>query len=67
MSLKSNFLENKAKGNIIPQKDDIAFALRRRLHRHLRGVEHILNKDAVAGCGIIDHNVCHSSDKLAVL
>lgn len=38
MSLKSNFLENKVKGNIIPQKDDIAFALRRRLHRHLRGI-----------------------------
>ena len=29
--------------------------------------QHILNEDAVAGCGIIDHNVCHRSHELAVL
>jgi hypothetical protein len=67
MSLKSNFLENKAKGNIILQKDDIAFALRRRLHRHLRGVEHILDENSVAAGGVRDHHVSDSTDELAVL
>ena len=35
--------------------------------RYLRGVQHILNENAVARGGIVDHNVRHRAHKLAVL
>ena len=41
--------------------------LRRLLHRHLRGVQHILNENAVPRGGIVDHNVRDRTYKLAVL
>ena len=51
-----------------PERNDIAFLiLRRLLHRHLCRVQHIFDKDAVAAGGVVDHNVSHRADKLAVL
>ena len=41
--------------------------LRRLLHRHLRRVEHIFNENAVSRGGIVDEDVRHRSDQLAVL
>ena len=34
---------------------------------YLARIQHILDEDAVAGCRVIDENVCHSSHQLAVL
>ena len=45
----------------------LPFKLRYLCLRHLRRVQHILNEDTVSGCGIIDHNVGHRTDQLAVL
>ena len=41
--------------------------LRRPRHRHLRGGEHVFDKDAVTRGGVIDEHVGHRSDQLAVL
>ena len=41
--------------------------LRRLLHRHLRGGEHIFNEDAVTGCRVVYHNVGDCADNFAVL
>ena len=41
--------------------------LRRLLHRHLRGVQHILNKNSISRGGIVDEHVRNRADELAVL
>ena len=43
------------------------FLLRRLLHRHLRRIQHIFDKNAVSRGGIVDEHVGHSSYELAVL
>ena len=42
-------------------------SLRRLHHRRLRGVQHILNKNAVSRGGIVDEDVGDSTHDLAVL
>ena len=46
-------------------RNDIAFCVLPREVAHL--IQHILNKNAVPRSGIVDEDVCDSSDKLAVL
>ena len=41
--------------------------LRRLRHRHLRGVQHIFNENAVSRGGIVDEHVRYRADELAVL
>ena len=41
--------------------------LRRPRLRHMRRIQHILNKYAVSRCGIVDENVGDSADEFAVL
>ena len=36
-------------------------------HRHLCGIQHIFNENAVPHGGIVDQNVGYSTDELAVL
>lgn len=45
----------------------LPFKLRYLCLRHLRRVQHILNEDPVPYRRIIDHNVGHRADQLAVL
>ena len=40
--------------------------LRRLCHRHLRGIQHILNENSVSRGGIIDEDVGNRADELAV-
>ena len=50
------------------EREDIAFfILRRSLHRHLRRIQHIFNKNAVARGGVVYHDVGDCADELAVL
>ena len=32
-----------------------------------RSVQHIFNKNAVTGCGVVDKNVCDNADQFAIL
>ena len=41
--------------------------LRRPLHRHLRGAQHIFNENSVPRGGIVNENVGDGTDQLAVL
>jgi hypothetical protein len=45
----------------------LPFKLRRFRHGHLRGAQHIFNENAAPRGGIVDENVRHSADELAVL
>ena len=55
------------KGNILSDGGILPLCLTCLRHGHLRRVEHIFDEDAISRGGVVDENVRHSSDELAVL